>query len=961
MASERELVKTLFGAALDLSPEERASFLDTACGNDSVLRQELEALLAAHADVGSFLEHPIMPRGDDFFADGKSSESVPPDTLIGPYQLLELIGEGGMGQVWLAEQKQPVRRRVAIKLIKAGMDTREVVARFASERQALALMDHPAIAKVFDAGSTADGRPYFVMEYVAGIPITTYCDRHRLTVRQRMELFVQVCEGVHHAHQKAIIHRDLKPSNILVAEVDGKPRPRIIDFGVAKATTQKLTTATLYTHVGVLIGTLGYMSPEQADPAGEDIDCRTDVYSLGVVLFELLTGTLPFDLRKLPYDQALRRLREEDAPRPSTRLGTLGSGSGVAAGNRGSEPPTLVRQLRGDPDAIALKALEKNRNRRYASAADLAADILRYLNNQPVSAHPPKISYRARKFLRRHPLPIAISIIVVLVLVLAVTWWRAPESVPTVDAVTQLTDDGNPKLLHSSVVSDGSHVYFGELQGSSEIVARVVPSGGGQTEVVPTGIEGAFLFDLAPDASSLLLGSAYKPGLYVLPLPSGKPRKLTGLEDFWMGRFSSLGGFYLSQGRSLYAADANGETIRKLVDLPHVANAPASSPNGKTLRAAIESGAPRRSLWEMNSDGSRAHPLLPEWQSNADTCCGRWTADGKYFVFQSRTQGRTDLWVLPERTTWFAGSSVPLRLTHGPLSYENPFPSADGKHLYAVGIKNHGELVRYDRKSGLFVPYLSGISATDVTLSSDGKWAAYMSYPDHNLWRVRADGTGRLQLTFPPVAVRYPRISPDGTKVAYGDANGRAVYVISIDGGPPRKVADLGMTASWSPDSKSLLVLIRDVTNRGDALLETLDLRTGTLSPVPGYGDKRGGFWAAPDLLMSEGPWNGVPSFYTFNLKTKRWSHFASTPNVSHWMKSIDDKYLYYMTGGDDPEVLRVRFSDGAVEKIASLKDFRTVEDEELGSWIGVTADGDPVLTRDIGTQEIYDLTVRWP
>ena len=269
---------------------------------------------------------------DDFFADSKSSESVPPDTLIGPYQLLELIGEGGMGQVWLAEQKQPVRRRVAIKLIKAGMDTREVVARFASERQALALMDHPAIAKVFDAGSTADGRPYFVMEYVAGIPITTYCDRHRLTVRQRMELFVQVCEGVHHAHQKAIIHRDLKPSNILVAEVDGKPRPRIIDFGVAKATTQKLTTATLYTHVGVLIGTLGYMSPEQADPAGEDIDCRTDVYSLGVVLFELLTGTLPFDLRKLPYDQALRRLREEDAPRPSTRLGTHGIGLGSSGG-----------------------------------------------------------------------------------------------------------------------------------------------------------------------------------------------------------------------------------------------------------------------------------------------------------------------------------------------------------------------------------------------------------------------------------------------------------------------------------------------------------------------------------------------------------------------------------------------------------------------------------------------------
>jgi eukaryotic-like serine/threonine-protein kinase len=960
MASQRELVKTLFGAALDLRPEERASFLDTACGNDSDLRRELEALLAAHEDAGSFLERPIIPRPDDLFPDGESIEAAQPDTIIGPYRLLELIGEGGMGQVWLAEQKQPVRRRVAIKLIKAGMDTREVVARFESERQALALMDHPAIAKVFDAGSTSNGRPYFVMEYVAGIPITTYCDRHRLTLRQRMELFIQVCEGVHHAHQKSIIHRDLKPSNILVAEIDGKARPRIIDFGVAKATTQKLTEATFYTHVGMLLGTLGYMSPEQADPTREDIDSRADVYSLGVVLFELLTGALPFDLSKLPYDQALRRVREEDAPRPSTRLGTLGTGSGVAADNRGSEPAALVRQLRGDPDAIALKALEKQRSRRYASAADLAADIVRYLHNEPVTAHPPNISYRTRKYLKRHPLEIAVGVILVLLLVLFVTWWRTPETVPTVEAVTQLTDDGNPKVLHSSVVSDGSHLYFGELQGSSEVLARI-PAGGGQTEVIPTSIEGAFLMDLAPDASSLLIGSAYNPGLYLMPLPAGEPRKLTGFEDIWMGRFSSQGGFYLAKGRSLYAGDASGETVRKLVDLPNVANAPASSPDGKILRAAIESGAPRRSLWEMNSDGSGAHPLLPEWQSSADTCCGRWTADGKYFVFQSRTQGRTDLWVLPERTGWFAGASVPLRLTHGPLSYENPFPSADGKHLYAIGIKNHGELVRYDPKSGLFVPYLSGISAADVTLSSDGKWAAYMSYPDHNLWRVRADGSERQQLTFPPVAVRYPRISPDGTKVAYGDANSRAAYVISIDGGTPRKVADRAMTASWSPDSKSLLILIRDATVQGDAVLETLDLRTGKVSMIPDYGDKRGGFWAAPDRLVSLGARNGLSTFYSFDLRTKLWSPFASAPNVAHWVKSIDDKYLYYMTGGDDPEVLRVRFSDGAVEKITSLKDFRTVEDEELGSWIGITADGDPVFTRDIGTQEIYDLSVKWP
>ena len=402
------MAERLFEAALELSPEDRTVFLDQACEGDTTLRGEIESMLAGERERGSFLEHPTR----DFF----NLFAAVPGTVIGPYHLLKVIGEGGMGEVWLAEQKQPVRRQVALKLIKFGMDTREVVARFASERQALALMDHPAIAKVFDAGSTPEGRPYFVMEYVDGVPITTYCDQHRLTIRQRMELFIQVCEGVQHAHQKAIIHRDLKPSNILVAEIDGKPRPRIIDFGVAKAVSHELTASTIYTRVGMVIGTLGYMSPEQAGSGSEDVDTRSDIYSLGAVLYELLAGAPPLSLNDIPYDQALRLMREQDAPPPSTRLRALTAKDTITAENRGGESSALIRQLRGDPGAIVLKALEKDRARRYASASGLASDITRYLRNEPVTAHPPSTAYRTGKYIRRHSLGVALAATAVLLL-----------------------------------------------------------------------------------------------------------------------------------------------------------------------------------------------------------------------------------------------------------------------------------------------------------------------------------------------------------------------------------------------------------------------------------------------------------------------------------------------------------------------------------------------------------------
>jgi serine/threonine protein kinase len=341
-------------------------------------------------------------------------------TVIGPYRLINMLGLGGMGEVWRAEQTEPIHRTVALKLIKAGMDTRAVVARFDSERQALALMEHPNIAKVFEAGATPEGRPYFVMEYVHGFPITDYCDRHRLTIKERLSLFMQVCEGVQHAHQKAIIHRDLKPSNVLVEEVDDKPVPKIIDFGLAKAIGQQLTEMTLFTEAGAMLGTPDYMSPEQADRNETNIDTRTDVYSLGVILYELLVGELPIgsrELRAAGIEAMLQKICEQEPPRPSTKLKSLGLSAKDSAERRKEAPESLERHLRGDLDWITIKALEKDRSRRYGSASDLAGDLQRYLLDQPVSAGPPSASYRAHKFIRRHRFGVGVAAASVVLLI----------------------------------------------------------------------------------------------------------------------------------------------------------------------------------------------------------------------------------------------------------------------------------------------------------------------------------------------------------------------------------------------------------------------------------------------------------------------------------------------------------------------------------------------------------------
>jgi len=427
MDSKTEEIKLLFSEAYKKKTlGERTEYLDNQCGAETDLRADVESLLKAYDDADGFLDAPIFD-SDVTLDDSPLTEGA--GTTIGRYKLLEKIGEGGMAVVYMAEQAEPIRRKVALKIIKLGMDTKSVIARFEAERQALAMMDHPNIAKVHDAGATETGRPYFVMELVTGVSITEYCDKNSLSTKERLALFIQVCNAVQHAHQKGIIHRDIKPMNVMVTQHEGAPVPKVIDFGIAKATNQRLTEKTLFTRYAHIIGTPAYMSPEQADLSDIDIDTRSDLYSLGVLLYELLTGATPFseqELRKAGYVEMQRVIREQEPPKPSTKLSTLGETLTDIAKYRGCTPDLLRKAIRGDLDWIVMRSLEKARARRYDTVSALVADIRRHLSDEPVSARAPNAIYRLNKFLRRHKsaavAALGIAVIIGAVIVVLLMW-----------------------------------------------------------------------------------------------------------------------------------------------------------------------------------------------------------------------------------------------------------------------------------------------------------------------------------------------------------------------------------------------------------------------------------------------------------------------------------------------------------------------------------------------------------
>jgi WD40 repeat protein len=904
MGVQQDRVARIFDAAVELAtPAERAAYLDAACSQDPQLRAEVEELLK-HDAAGSFLD--LSARPDPQATADEPSVSEGPGTVIGPYKLLEQIGEGGFGVVFMAEQTQPVRRKVALKVLKPGMDTRQVVARFEAERQALAITDHPNIAKVFDGGATPSGRPYFVMELVKGVPITEFCDQNQLTPRERLELFISVCQAVQHAHQKGIIHRDLKPSNVLVSRHDTTPTVKVIDFGVAKALGQELTDKTLFTGVAQMVGTPLYMSPEQAGMSDLDIDTRSDIYSLGVLLYELLTGTTPFGkerLKEIGYDEIRRIIREEEPPKPSTRISTLGQAASTVSTQRKSDPKRLRQLFRGELDWIVMKALEKDRNRRYESASTFAADVQRYLRDEPVLACPPSAWYRCRKFARRHKAVLVVATAMAVAVMMAVG--------SLISALTVLADS------------------------NAQIKAALARETGAKDDL----LRALYCQHIALAEREL---SARK----------------VGRAEEWLDRCpEDLRGWewhYLKRRR--YGSPPP-------LHHPGAVWAVAFSPDDRHLAAGTVDGTVY--IWELRTDGawSGEHPparqlrKLEGHQKRVRRLA--YSPDGRYLVTADE-EGSMIVW---EATT---GQKVHTLRGHpgapgatGIRGVQSVAFSPDSQRLASGGGDHQVRL--WDLTTGQEIRALTGHVAPvqGVVFSADGRCITSASWD--GTVKVWDASTGEETRSFraPIRFVLSMALSPDGRRLALGSNEG-TVKVVDLATGaealnlPGHTNAVHGL--AFSPDGRRLVsagagdwtMKVWDATTGDEAL--TLYGHSGTFTSVAFSSD--GHRLASGGLDQTVRLWDGTPlsdaetsrQFLTLRGHTHQVYRVAFSPDGRRLASASQDETVRLWDAATGKETAVFREHDALVVDVAFSPD---------GQWLASASWDGTVKVRDVGSRQL--------